>query len=58
MTVFTDDGGYFEFTDLEAGAYTIVTYKKGYKKSKKAVKLEEGESLEITIEIKKTAKGM
>ncbi len=58
MTVFTDDGGYFEFTDLEAGAYTIVTYKKGYKKSKKVVKLEEGEGLEITIEMKKTAKGM
>ncbi len=58
MTVFTDDGGYFEFTDLEAGDYTIVTYKKGYKKSKKVVKLGEGESLEITIEMKKTAKGM
>ncbi len=58
MTVFTDDGGYFEFTDLEAGTYTIVTYKKGYKKSKKTVKLAERESLEITVEMKKAAKGM
>jgi alpha-tubulin suppressor-like RCC1 family protein len=52
----SDADGYFEFEDLDADTYVILAKKRGYKKSKKTVKLEEGESEEIEIEMRKTSK--
>jgi len=52
----TDADGFFEFTDLEADTYVIFASKKGYKKTKSKVKLEEGEDREVEIEIRKTIK--
>lgn len=52
----TDADGFFEFTELEADKYVIFAKKKGYKKTKSTVKLEEGEYKEVEIEIRKTTK--
>jgi hypothetical protein len=52
----TDADGFFEFTNLEADTYVIFASKKGYKKTKSTIKLEEGEDGEIEIEMKKTTK--
>ncbi|OHB99996.1 MAG: hypothetical protein A3G70_03465 [Planctomycetes bacterium RIFCSPLOWO2_12_FULL_39_13] len=52
----SDANGYFEFENLDADTYAIVARKNGYKKLKKTVKLEEEESAEITIEMRKTTK--
>ena len=50
----TDSDGFFEFTDLDAGTYRIVAKKKFYKAAQKTVVVEEGEDVEIEIEMKKT----
>ncbi len=50
----TDSDGFFEFTDLEAGTYRIVAKKRFYKAAQKTVVVEEGEDVEIEIEMKKT----
>ena len=50
----TDSDGFFEFTDLEAGTYRIVAKKRFYKTAQKTVVVEEGEDVEIEIEMKKT----
>lgn len=52
----TDADGFFEFTDLEADTYVIVAKKKKYRNTRQKVKLEEGESTEIEIVMKKTSK--
>ncbi|MBM2834014.1 MAG: hypothetical protein HW406_1175, partial [Candidatus Brocadiaceae bacterium] len=51
-TLFSDQNGYFEFTDLEADTYVIILKKRGYKRNKQTVKLEEGEEKEIEIVMK------
>ncbi len=52
----SDADGFFEFEDLSADTYIILAKKKGYKKGKKMVTLEEGEEIEIEIEMKKTSR--
>lgn len=52
----TDADGFFEFADLDADTYVIFASKKGYKKTKSTIKLEEGEDKEVEIEMKKTTK--
>jgi hypothetical protein len=49
----SDEDGFFEFTDLSADTYTITATRKGYKKGKQVVTLEEGEDADIEIEMKK-----
>jgi len=53
---FSDEDGFFEFTDLDADTYVILAKKRGYKKAKVTVKLAEEESKEIEIEMTKTSK--
>ncbi|MCF6150237.1 MAG: hypothetical protein E3K37_16475 [Candidatus Kuenenia sp.] len=43
--------GFFELSNLEADTYTITAKKKGYKKTKQTVELEEDETDEIEIEL-------
>ena len=50
----TDSDGFFEFTDLEAGTYGIMAKKKFYKAAQKTVVVEEGEDVEIEIEMNET----
>ena len=52
----SDADGFFEFTDLEADTYIIFAKRKGYKKNKLKIRLEEGESKETEIVMKKTSK--
>ncbi len=53
----TSDGdGFFEFLDLGADRYLLTVQKKRYRKSKQTITLEEGESREIEIEMRKTSK--
>mgnify|MGYP001603852296 FL=1 len=55
----TSDGdGFFEFVDLGADKYILTAQKKRYRKAKKTITLEEGESREIEIEMRKTSKRM
>lgn len=49
----SDGAGFFEFADLEADIYKIITKKKEYKKSNQTITLDDGEEEEITIEIEK-----
>lgn len=54
----TSDGdGYFEFTDMDAGTYLITAMKKGYKKARNYVELEEGREQEVEITMKAKKKG-
>ena len=55
-TTSSDADGFFEFSDLEADTYVIITKKNGYKSAKQTLKLGDGESREIAIEMKKTSK--
>lgn len=55
-TASSDADGFFEFTDLDADTYVIFAKKKGYKKTQQKVVLEEGESTEIEIVMRKTSK--
>lgn len=52
--VFTDADGFFEFTDLEKDTYVIIANKRGYKRNKQKVTLEEGQQEELEIVLKKT----
>lgn len=52
----SDKDGFFEFTGLEADTYIITTKRKAYRKDKKTVRLEDGESTEIEIELRKTSR--
>ena len=49
-------GRIFEFADLGADKYILTAQKKRYRKSKQTITLEEGESREIEIELRKTSK--
>ncbi len=55
-TASSDADGFFEFTDLEADTYVIIAKKKKYRNAQQQVTLEEGESTEIEIVMKKTSK--
>ncbi|MCF6154703.1 MAG: glucose sorbosone dehydrogenase [Candidatus Brocadia sp.] len=52
----SDTEGSFEFADLEADTYKITTKKRGYRKGRQTVMLEEGGEEEIAIEMKKQLK--
>jgi len=52
----SDADGFFEFADLDADTYVIVAKKRGYRKTQQKVTLDEGESMEIEIVMKKTSK--
>ena len=54
----SDEDGFFEFTDLKVDTYVITAKKKGYRRSKQTVELEEGEEEEIEIELKRVRKGL
>lgn len=56
MKTISDEDGLFEFTDLEAGTYIITVLKKGYKRVKQAVTVEEREEVDIEIKMKKTGR--
>lgn len=49
----TDDDGSFEFDDLEVDTYKLKAQKNGFRKYTGNIEIEEGEYLEITIEMKK-----
>ena len=57
-TTASDADGFFEFTDLEADTYILITKKKGYKRAKQTIRLEEGEAKEVDINLKRTSKGI
>ncbi len=52
----SDQDGFFEFTDLDADTYVIIAKKKRYKQAKTQATLEEGESVEVELEMRKTTK--
>ena len=52
----TDAEGFFEYTDLQADTYIIFAKRKGYKKNKQKIAIEEGESKETEVVMKKTSK--
>jgi len=54
----TDADGFFEFSDLGADTYVLTAKKKRYRNNKQRVTLEDGESEEIEIEMRKTSKRM
>jgi len=49
----SDEDGFFEFEDLDAGTYTVITRKIGYKISRKTVKLKDDEDVEIEIKMRR-----
>ncbi len=49
----SDESGFFQFSDLHAGKYTVSAKKKGYKKTKQKVRFEEGAAKEIELKMKK-----
>ncbi len=51
---FSDEDGFFEFTDLDADTYIVTALKSGHKTVKQTVTLEEGEEVDIEIVVKKT----
>lgn len=52
-TKYTDEDGFFEFTDLEADTYLIIAKAKGYRRAKQKAKLKNGEQKEVNITLKK-----
>lgn len=53
----SNEEGSFEFTNLDAGIYIITVLKKGYKRVKLTVALEEGEEEDVEIVMKKQKQG-
>jgi len=49
----SSEDGLFEFKGLDADTYIIKVRKKGYKKSKQTIELQEGEDVDIEIELEK-----
>lgn len=49
----TDNDGNYLFSDLSAGNYTLKVKKKGFKKSKEKIKLEEEENEIVDFQLKK-----
>ena len=45
----TDDDGYYEFTGLAAGSYTLTYEKEGYKAQSQDISLEAGETKELEV---------
>lgn len=52
----SDRDGFFEFTDLDADKYVIKAKKKRYRLAKKTVEIEEKESKEIEIEMRRISR--
>jgi len=52
----SDRDGFFEFTDLDADKYVIKAKKKRYRLAKKTVEIEERESKEIEIEMRRISR--
>jgi len=52
----SDKDGFFEFTELDADKYVLKAKKKRHRPAKKTVKIEEGESKEIEIEMKRISR--
>ena len=52
----SDADGFFEFSDLGADTYVLTAKKKRYRNTKQKVTLEDGESEEVEIEMRKTTK--
>jgi uncharacterized membrane protein len=52
----SDADGFFEFSDLGADTYVLTAKKKRHRNTKQKVTLEDGESEEIEIEMRKTNK--
>ncbi len=58
-TTLSNINGFFEFTDLDEGTYMVFTKKKGYKRSKQKMKLNDGEEKTgVKIELKKLKRGV
>lgn len=55
-TTVSDADGFFEFTDLDADDYIITAKRSRYKSTRKTIQLEEGDEVEIEIELKKTSR--
>ena len=55
-TTVSDADGFFEFTDLDADDYIITAKRSRYKSTRKTIQLEEGDEIEIEIEMKKTSR--
>ncbi len=53
---FSDEDGFFEFTDVDADTYIVTALKSGYKTVKQTITLEEGEEKDIEIVIKRIGK--
>lgn len=49
----SDSKGFYSFSDIDAGAYAIISGKRGYKISKQKVILGDGEQKEIEIQLEK-----
>jgi hypothetical protein len=52
----TDADGFFEFADIEADDYMITATKKRYRSARKSITIEEGDVIEVEIEMRKTTK--
>ena len=52
----SDKDGFFEITNLDADKYTIIAWKKRYRQATKTVTIEDGESKEIELEMRRTTK--
>lgn len=52
-TTYADEDGYFACEDLKTDTYTLTAKKKGYKKGKQTVVLDEGEDEEIEMKLEK-----
>ena len=55
-TAVSDADGFFEFTGLDADDYIITAKKSRYKSTRKTIQLEEGDEVEVEIEMKKTSR--
>jgi hypothetical protein len=55
-TAVSDADGFFEFTDLDADDYIITAKRSRYKSTRKTIQLEEGDEVEVEIEMKKTSR--
>lgn len=54
----SDKNGFFTFTDLSVDTYEIITRKKGCKKNKQVVTLENGEDADVRVEMKRLNEGV
>ncbi len=53
LNTYTGDDGHFDFTELEAQQYTLTVQKTGYQANRKTVEAPSGETVTISITMKK-----